>query len=76
MASIPDGHPKDGGKAVPAPPPPRACSALRTGDHFDDVVPYVQPTPGSGVFEPIAPTTPVDVKLGKVPPFTFGSPSQ
>jgi hypothetical protein len=27
------------------------------------------------VFEPIAPTTPVDVKLGRVRPFTFGSPS-
>ena len=36
---------------------------LRTGDHFDDVVPYVQQAPGPGVFEPIAPTTPVDTKL-------------
>jgi len=49
--------------------------AMRTGDHFDDVVPYVQPTPGPGVFEPIAPTTPVDVKLGKVRPFTYDSQS-
>ena len=49
--------------------------ALRTGDHFDDVVPYVQPTPGPGVFEPIAPTTPVDVKLGKVRPFTYETPA-
>ena len=37
--------------------------AMRTGDHFDDVVPYVQQPPGPGVFEPIAPTPPVDPKL-------------
>ena len=48
---------------------------MRTGDRFDDVVPYVQRTPGPGVFEPIAPTTPVDVKLPGVRPFTFDSPS-
>jgi hypothetical protein len=49
--------------------------AMRTGDHFDDVVPYVQPPPGPGVFEPIAPTPPVDPKLAFVRPFTYGSPS-
>ena len=49
--------------------------ALRTGDHFDDVVPYVQRTPSPGDFEPIAPTTPVDVKLPGVRAFTFGPPS-
>ena len=37
--------------------------AMRTGDHFDDVVPYVQPPPGPGVFEPIATTPAVDPKL-------------
>ena len=37
---------------------------MRIGDHFDDAVHYVQPAPGPGVFEPIAPTPPVDVKLG------------
>ena len=37
--------------------------AMRTGDHFDDVVPYVQAPTGPGVFEPIAPTPPVDVGL-------------
>ena len=74
MASIPAGPAKDGGKAVGT-AAAAGMLALRTGDHFDDVVPYVQPTPGLGVFEPIAPTTPVDVKLGKVRPFTFDSPS-
>jgi hypothetical protein len=75
MASIPNGPAKDAGKAVGA-----AAAAgmlvLRAGDHFDDVVPYVQPTPGPGVFEPIAPTTPVDVKLGRVQPFTYDSQSE
>ena len=74
MAAIPAGPAKDGGKAVGA-AAAAGMLAMRTGDHFDDVVPYVQPTPGPGVFEPIAPTTPVDVKLGKVRPFTFDSPS-
>jgi hypothetical protein len=75
MASIPDGPAKDGGKAVGT-AAAAGMLAMRTGDHFDDVVPYVQPTPGPGVFEPIAPTPPVDVKLGKVRPFTFDSPSK
>ena len=70
MAAIPAGIAKDGGKAVGT-ASAAGMLAMRTGDHFDDVVPYVQPTPGPGVFEPIAPTTPVDVKLGKVRPFTF-----
>jgi hypothetical protein len=74
MASIPDGPAKAGGKAVGA-AAAAGMLAMRTGDHFDDVVPYVQPTPGPGIFEPIAPTTPVDVKLGRVRPFTYGLPS-
>ena len=49
--------------------------AMRSGDHFDDVVPYVQKTPGPGVFEPIAPTPPVTPGLALVRPFTYESPS-
>ncbi len=67
MASIPDGPAKDAGKAVGA-AAAAGMLAMRTGDHFDDVVPYVQPTPGPGVFEPIAPTPPVDVKLAERAP--------
>jgi PAP2 superfamily len=74
IASIPNGPAKDAGKAVGA-AAAAGMLAMRSGDHFDDVVPYVQKTPGPGMFEPIAPTTPVDVKLGKVKPFTFASPS-
>jgi len=75
MATIPDGPAKDAGKAVGV-AAAAGMLAMRTGDHFDDVVPYVQPTPGPGVFELIAPTPPVDVKLGRVLPFTYDSPSE
>ena len=74
MASIPDSPAKDAGKAVGA-VAAAGMLAMRLGDHFDDVVPYVQPQPGPGVFEPIAATPPVDVKLGKVRPFTYSSQS-
>ena len=74
MDSIPAGIAKDAGKAVGV-AAAAGMLAMRTGDHFDDVVAYVQPPPGPGVFEPIAPTAPVDVKLGRVQPFTSDSPS-
>ncbi len=48
----------------------------RSSDGIDDVVPYVQPTPGPGVFEPVAPTTPVGVALASVTPFAMSSPDQ
>jgi hypothetical protein len=75
MASIPNGPAKDGGKAVGT-AAAAGMLAMRTGDHFDDVVSYVQPPTGPGVFEPIAPTPPVDVKLPLVRPFTFDSQSE
>jgi hypothetical protein len=74
MASIPDGPAKDGGKAVGA-AAAAGMLAMRTGDKFDDLVSYVQKTPGPGVFEPIASTPPVDPKLAFVRPFTYDSPS-
>jgi hypothetical protein len=70
MAAITDGPAKDAGRAVGA-AAAAGMLAMRTGDRFDDTVSYVQKPPGPGVFEPIAPTTPVDVKLGAVRPFTF-----
>jgi hypothetical protein len=72
MASIPEAAAKEAGKAVGT-AAAAGMLAMRTGDHFDDVVPYVQPTPGPGVFEPIAPTPPVDPKLAFVRPFTYES---
>ena len=75
MASIPDGPAKDGGKAVGA-AAAAGMLAMRTGDHFDDVVPYVQPPFGPGVFEPIATTPVVTPGLGLVRPFTHDSISE
>ena len=74
ISGIPDSQAKADGVAAGA-AVAAAILALRAGDGFDNVVPYVQPTPGPGVFEPVAPTTPVDVKLKQVTPYTFGSPS-
>jgi hypothetical protein len=74
MLTIPDGSAKDAGKAAGA-AAAAGMLARRAGDGFDNTVPYVQRTPGPGVFEPIAPTTPADVKLGQVRPFTYDSSS-
>ena len=74
MGAIADGAAKTAGKAAGA-AAAAGMLALRAGDHFDDVVPYLQTPPGPGVFEPIAPTPPVDTKLALVTPFTYGSPS-
>ena len=82
MWGVPAGPAKDAGKAAGA----AAASgmlAFRMGDHFDDVVAYVQPTPGPGVFEPIAqgvinpspPPKPVTVELQYVRPFTYATPA-
>jgi hypothetical protein len=75
MLSIPEGPAKDAGTAVGA-AAAAGMLAMRTGDRFGDVVPYVQKTPGPGVFEPIAATPVVDTKLPFVRPFTFVSPSE
>jgi PAP2 superfamily len=75
LSSIPDGEAKTNGIAV-GEDVAEAILAWRAGDGFDNVVPYVQPTPGPGVFEPVAPTTPIDVKLKQVRPLTYGSLSE
>ena len=46
---------------------------LRANDGFDNVVPYVQPPPGPGVWEPTAPTPPIDVKIAQVLPYVMRS---
>ena len=78
MAAIPAGIAKDGGKAVGT-AAAAGMLALRTGDHFDDVVAYVQPPTGPGIFEPIMagvinpipPPKPVNAELPYVRPFTY-----
>ena len=79
VAGIPAGAAKDAGLAAGA-AAATGMLAARAGDGFDAVVPYVQATPGPGVFEPVAlpgatPGTPVDTKLGGVRPFTYDSPA-
>jgi hypothetical protein len=76
LAGIPDGAAKTNGirlgAAVAA-----AYIALRSDDGFDNVVPWVQPTPGPGVFEPIPfNSTPVDIKLKQVRPLSFDDPAR
>jgi hypothetical protein len=76
LAGIPDGTRKTNGirlgRAVAG-----ACLGLRADDGYDNVVPYVQPPTGPGVFEPIpAGSTPVDVKLKQVRPLSFDDPSR
>jgi hypothetical protein len=74
MAAIPDGPAKDGGKSVGA-AAAAGMLAFRLNDGLDANVPYIQPAPGPGVFEPIAPTKPVNVELASVRPFTYASPA-
>jgi hypothetical protein len=49
---------------------------LRANDGLDSIVPYVQPPPGPGVYEPTAPATPVGVRLPRVLPLALESASQ
>jgi hypothetical protein len=76
LAGIPDGERKTNGirlgSAVAG-----AYIALRSDDGFDNVVQWVQPPPGPGVFEPIPPnSTPVDIKLKQVRPLAFDDGSR
>ena len=75
IAALPQGSPRDSGEQLGA-AVAAAWIALRADDQFDVVVPYVQPAPGPGVFERVAPSEPVDVKLRNVKPFVIGVPSR
>jgi hypothetical protein len=74
LGAIPAGPAKQAGIAVGT-AAAAGMLAARLGDHYDAVVPYTQRTPGPGVFEPVAASTPVDTKLGAVRPFTYDSPA-
>ena len=76
LGGIPDGESKTNGirlgQAVAG-----AYIALRSDDGFDNVVPWVQPPPGPGVFEPIPfNSIPVDIKLKQVRPLAFDDNSR
>jgi len=70
LAEIPDGPAKTNGIAV-GEQVAHPIIVWRADDGFDNQIPYVQPAPGPGVFEPVLPTTPVDVKLKQVRPLAL-----
>ena len=74
MAAIPDGPAKDAGKAVGT-AAAAGMLAMRTGDHFDDNVPYVQPPTGPGRVRADRADAAGRPGLALVRPFTFDSPS-
>ena len=49
---------------------------LRANDGLDSVVPYVQRTPGPGVYEPTAPATPLGTRMPHVLPLALEYASQ
>lgn len=51
-----------------------AVIALRSADGLGDDVPFIQPTPGPGVFEPVTSSPPIGTDLALVTPFAMSSP--
>jgi PAP2 superfamily len=49
---------------------------LRANDGLDSVVPYVQPPPGPGVYEPTAPATPLGARMPGVLPLALENAAQ
>lgn len=70
LAGVPDGRAKRRGLALGAQVAADVL-AWRADDGFDASVPYVQQPPGPGVWEPTAPTPPVDIVLTQVRPLTL-----
>ena len=75
LAGLPDGAAKQFGLAAGAEVAAQWI-ALRADDRFDVSVPYQQPPAGPGVWEPTAPTAPVDVKLAQVRPYVMDAPDR
>jgi hypothetical protein len=70
LATLGDGPAKMDGIAVGAAVAARWLD-LRANDRFDNDVTYVPPPPGPGVWEPTAPTPPVDIKMAQVLPYVL-----
>jgi hypothetical protein len=75
LKGIPDGEAKANGVLV-GEEVGHGMLQLRTNDGLDDDVPYLQPPPGPGVYEPTAPATPVGARLPRVLPLALYSASQ
>ncbi|MER7248528.1 vanadium-dependent haloperoxidase [Kribbella sp. NPDC000426] len=70
LAGVPAGRAKDRGVAL-GQSVAAAVLAWRAGDGLGNTVPYVQRTPGPGVWEPTLPTPPVDIVLTQVRPLAL-----
>jgi PAP2 superfamily len=75
LEGIPDGEAKDNGIAV-GQQAAAGILQLRADDGRDDVVEWVQPPPGPGVYEPTGPPPPLGTNMPFITPFTLGSASQ
>lgn len=75
LAGIPDGEAKDNGIAV-GQQAAAGILELRADDGRDDVVDWVQPPPGPGVYEPTGPPPPLGVNMPFITPFILASSSQ
>ena len=75
LAGIPDGQPKTDGIAA-GEQVGTGILDLPTDEGLNATVPYIQPPPGPGVFEPTAATAPLGTKLPLVVPLALPSASQ
>jgi hypothetical protein len=75
LAGVPDGKARRDGVALGERVAARVLR-WRANDGLDATVPYVQEPPGPGVWEPTAPTPPVDLVLTRVRPLAMRSPAQ
>jgi PAP2 superfamily len=74
LAGIPDGEAKDNGIIV-GQQAAAGILELRAGDRREDVLPWVQPPTGPGVYEPESPP-PLGLNIRFITPFTLKSASQ
>ncbi len=75
LEGIPDGEAKDNGIIV-GQQAAAGILELRADDGRDDVVEWVPPPPGPGVYEPTGPPPPVGLNMPFITPFTLDSASQ
>jgi hypothetical protein len=75
LNGIPDGEAKANGILV-GEEVGAGMLLLRANDGLDDTVPYVQPPPGPGVYEPTAPAPPVGTRMPRVMPLALERASQ
>jgi PAP2 superfamily len=75
LAGVPDGRAKSAGVALGKRVAARVLR-WRDDDGLDATVPYVQRPPGPGVWQPTAPTPPVDLILTQVRPLAMRSVDQ